>query len=142
MYKRQVLLGIGFLFTILGKGVQVNYLVPLWTLAGLYFFHTIGELCLSPIGLSVVTKLAPSHMTGTLMGAWFLSFAGSNYIAGSILAPLTGTEEGQEHVILSKAESLEKYVSVFEQFGWIAIICGACVIIISPLLKKLLHGIK
>lgn len=137
--------GIGFLFTILGKGAAVNYLVPMWTLVGLYLFHTIGELFLSPIGLSMVTKLAPKNMTGELMGAWFLSFAGSNYVAGSVLAPLTGTgghgEDGEE-VVLSIAESLDKYIDVFTQFGWIALICGGVVLLASPLLNKLMHGIR
>ncbi len=137
--------GIGFLFTILGKGAAVNYLVPMWTLVGLYLFHTIGELFLSPIGLSMVTKLAPKDMTGELMGAWFLSFAGSNYVAGSVLAPLTGTGghgDGSEEVVLTVAESLDKYVDVFTQFGWIALICGGVVLLASPLLNKLMHGIK
>ncbi|MFV0238406.1 MAG: peptide MFS transporter [Flavobacteriales bacterium] len=140
-----IFVGIGFLFTILGKGAAVNYLVPMWTLVGLYLFHTIGELFLSPIGLSMVTKLAPKNMTGELMGAWFLSFAGSNYVAGSILAPLTGTggdESGKEKVVLSVAESLDKYIDVFTQFGWIALICGGVVLLVSPLLNKLMHGIK
>ena len=138
-----MLVGVGFLVTILGKGAAQNYLVPMWTLVGLYFFHTVGELFLSPIGLSMVTKLAPPAMTGTLMGAWFLSFAGSNFVAGSILAPLTGTGHGGgEEVTLTAAESLNKYVDVFTQFGWIAVICGAVVLLASPLLNKLMHGIK
>ncbi len=139
-----ILVGAGFLMTILGKEAAQDYLVPMWTIVALYFFHTVGELFLSPIGLSMVTKLAPSNMTGTLMGAWFLSFAGSNYVAGSVLAPLTGTQEHQEgeEIILSAAESLDKYVEVFTQFGWIAIICGGVVLLASPLLNKLMHGIK
>ncbi len=139
-----ILVGVGFLMTILGKEAAQDYLVPMWAIVALYFFHTVGELFLSPIGLSMVTKLAPSNMTGTLMGAWFLSFAGSNYVAGSILAPLTGTkeQEGGEEIVLSAAESLGKYVEVFTQFGWIAIICGGVVLLASPLLNKLMHGIK
>jgi len=61
-----ILVGVGFLITILGKGAAQNYLVPMWTIVGLYFFHTVGELFLSPIGLSMVTKLAPSNMTAIL----------------------------------------------------------------------------
>ena len=116
----------------------------MWTLVGLYFFHTVGELFLSPIGLSMVTKLAPSNMTGELMGAWFLSFAGSNYVAGSILAPLTGTggHGGGEAPEMTTQQSLDQYVDVFIQFGWIAIICGGIVLLLSPFLNKLLHGIK
>jgi len=137
-----ILVGVGFLVTILGKEAAQDYLVPMWAIVGLYFFHTVGELFLSPIGLSMVTKLAPSNMTGTLMGAWFLSFAGSNYVAGSVLAPLTGTGEGAGEVVLTAAESLDKYVGVFTQFGYIAIISGVVVLLFSPLLNKLMHGIK
>ncbi len=139
-----ILVGVGFYMTVLGKTASVGYLVPLWTLVLLYFSHTVGELFLSPIGLSMVTKLAPSNMTGTLMGAWFLSFAGANYVAGSILAPLTGTggEEGGETVVLSAAESLDKYVDIFTQFAWIGIGAGLVVLIASPFLNKLMHGIK
>jgi len=139
-----IFVGIGFYMTVLGKAAAVNYLVPMWTIIGLYFFHTVGELFLSPIGLSMVTKLAPSNMTGTLMGAWFLSFAGANYVAGSILAPLTGTSEGEgaDKVVLSAAESLDKYVDIFTQFAWIGIGVGLFVFLISPFLNKLMHGIK
>jgi len=139
-----ILVGIGFYMTVLGKAANVEYMVPLWTLILLYFSHTVGELFLSPIGLSMVTKLAPSNMTGTLMGAWFLSFAGANYVAGSILAPLTGTggEEGGNEVVLSAAESLDKYVDIFTQFAWIGIGFGLVILLISPLLNKLMHGIK
>lgn len=134
--------GFGFLFTILGKGAAANFLVPMWTLVGLYLLHTIGELFLSPIGLSMVTKLAPKNMTGELMGAWFLSFAGSNYVAGTILAPLTGTNGGDDDQVLNLSDSLEQYISVFTSFGWIALVAGGIVVLASPLLNKLMHGIR
>jgi POT family proton-dependent oligopeptide transporter len=140
-----LLVGVGFYMTTLGKAASVDYMVPIWTLILLYFFHTVGELFLSPIGLSMVTKLAPSDMTGTLMGAWFLSFAGANYVAGSVLAPLTGTGgegEGGVEVVLTSAESLTKYVDIFTQFAWIGIIAGLVILVLSPLLNKLMHGIK
>ncbi len=139
-----MLVGVGFLVTILGKEAAEDFLVPMWTIVGLYFFHTVGELFLSPIGLSMVTKLAPPKMTGTLMGAWFLSFAGSNYVAGSVLAPLTGTgeESSTTFVALTASESLDLYIDVFTQFGYIALVCGAIIIVFSPLLNKLMHGIK
>jgi len=53
-----------------------------WWLVGLYFLHTIGELCLSPVGLSIVTKLAPQRVVGSMMGVWFLSIATGNKLAG------------------------------------------------------------
>ena len=97
-----ILLGLGYL-VIQVAPLSEAYLTPLWILALLYFLHTTGELFISPIGLSMVTKLVPKDMTGTAMGAWFLSFAGSNYLA-AILASLTGVSghggtDGPEKVV-------------------------------------------
>ena len=86
-------LGLGFLVTKIGFAMQLEgFLVPLWTLIFLYLLHTTGELFLSPIGLSMVTKLSPKHAAGTAMGGWFLSFAIANFLGGQIAA-LTGSEE-------------------------------------------------
>lgn len=83
-------LGLGYLLVFVGGTMlSAEYMIPLFILAFLYLLHTTGELFLSPIGLSMVTKLAPKHMTGTAMGGWFLSFAFSNYVAG-MLASLAG----------------------------------------------------
>ncbi|MEM7656212.1 MAG: peptide MFS transporter, partial [Bacteroidota bacterium] len=84
-------LGLGFLVTYVGFQLQSEFLVPLMTLVILYLLHTTGELFLSPIGLSMVTKLAPKHIAGTAMGGWFLSFAIANFLGGQIAA-LTGAE--------------------------------------------------
>ncbi len=93
-----LLLGIGFLILLFGRQIAgPDALVPLWILGFMYMLHTMGELSLSPIGLSMVTKLAPPGMTGTVMGAWFLSFAGSNYVA-ALLAKLTGSEEASSAI--------------------------------------------
>ena len=75
--------------------VNEAYQVPILTLVFLYMLHTTGELFLSPIGLSMVTKLSPKSMAGTAMGAWFLSFAIANYVGGKIAA-LTGGHGGGE----------------------------------------------
>lgn len=141
-----ILLGIGYLITRFGYSTHNEaYLVPLWIIAGIYFFHTVGELCISPIGLSMVTKLAPEKLTGTLMGAWFLSFSGSNFLAGQ-LAKLTGSNaaetEGITTTAVAGAESLSRYIDVYSTFGWIAIGTGVVVLLFSPLLNKLMHGIK
>ncbi|TLX75194.1 peptide MFS transporter [Labilibacter sediminis] len=135
-------LGLGYLIVILGNQFAVEYKVPLWTLGFLYMLHTTGELFISPIGLSMVTKLAPAKLTGTLMGVWFLSFAGSNYVAG-ILATLTGSGgHGEDAVKLSAQESLATYVDVYSTMGYAAIGVGLVVVLLSPLLRKLLHGIE
>ncbi len=82
-------LGFGFLLTYVGYQIATDNLVPLYILTLLYLLHTTGELFLSPIGLSMVTKLSPQKMAGTAMGAWFLSFAIANLLGGQIAA-LTG----------------------------------------------------
>ena len=134
-------LGLGYLIIILGNQFAVDYRVPIWTLAILYIFHTTGELFISPIGLSMVTKLAPQKLTGTLMGVWFLSFAGSNYVAGA-LATLTGTSNNADTTTMTAAEGLANYVDVYSKMGFVAIGVGLIVVLLSPKLKKLLHGIE
>ena len=87
-------LGLGFLITYIGYKFSKDNLVPILTLVFLYMLHTTGELFLSPIGLSMVTKLSPKNMAATSMGAWFLSFAIANLLGGQIAA-LTGGGHGQ-----------------------------------------------
>lgn len=86
-------LGLGFLVTYIGYQMADSNMVPLLILVFLYMLHTTGELFLSPIGLSMVTKLSPKKMAGTAMGAWFLSFAIANFLGGHIAA-LTGNGHG------------------------------------------------
>jgi POT family proton-dependent oligopeptide transporter len=79
--------GLGFALLIGGAiiaetGVKVS---PFW-LVGVFFFHTVGELCLSPVGLSAMTRLAPARVAGLMMGVWFLSLANGNYIGGRLAA--------------------------------------------------------
>ncbi len=75
--------GLGFALVVpAAKLTQQGTLVSPWWLIGLYFLHTIGELCLSPVGLSIVTKLAPQRIVGAMMGLWFLSIAVGNKLAG------------------------------------------------------------
>ncbi|PVX52432.1 POT family proton-dependent oligopeptide transporter [Balneicella halophila] len=136
-------LGLGYLVVQLGAQFAPDYKVPIWTLGLLYMLHTTGELFISPIGLSMVTKLAPAKLTGTVMGVWFLSTAAANFLAGKI-ATLTGGHhvEGVESVAASPAESLATYTDVYTQLGMWAVGIGLFAVVLSPLLKKLLHGVK
>ncbi|HQV51823.1 MAG: MFS transporter [Flavobacteriales bacterium] len=135
-------LGLGYLVILIAAPLAVEYQVPLWTLALLYMLHTTGELFLSPIGLSMVTKLVPKDMTATAMGAWFLSIAGANYVAG-LLATLTGAEhEPVEGEVIDKAASLFTYVDVYSNIGYVTVGLGLLLIVISPLVNKLFHGIR
>jgi POT family proton-dependent oligopeptide transporter len=79
-----VFAGLGFALLVPAAQMaqQQNILVSPWWLVGVYFLHTIGELCLSPVGLSIVTKLAPARIAGAMMGVWFLSIAVGNKLAG------------------------------------------------------------
>jgi len=99
-------------------------------------------LFLSPIGLSMVTKLAPKHMTGSAMGAWFLSFAFSMYVA-ALLAKFTGVDDsGVEAVVqLNPAESLANYMHVFGNIGLVAVGIGVGLVLLSKPLNKMMHGI-
>jgi POT family proton-dependent oligopeptide transporter len=133
-------LGLGYLVVQFGvQFVSADYQVPLFTLALLYMLHTTGELFISPIGLSMVSKLAPANMTGTVMGAWFLSIAGANYVA-ALLAKLTGVKEGAEPA--TAVESFTTYVDIYTQMGLITIGIGLVLILLSGPLNKLMHGVK
>lgn len=133
-------LGLGFLMVQLGAIFAKDYMMPLMTLVLLYLLHTTGELFISPIGLSMVTKLAPKNYAGTLMGAWFLSWAAANYVA-ALLARLTGA--GQEGDVVPPASvTFDIYLDVFTKTGLITVGLGLLLVILSGPINKLMHGVK
>jgi proton-dependent oligopeptide transporter, POT family len=132
-------LGVGFLLTIVAAGFAKDGMVPLMTLVLLYLLHTTGELFLSPIGLSMVTKLAPKEMAGTAMGGWFLSFSIANFVAGKIAA-VTGAES-ESGEVLSGAEGLANYVGVFSNIGIVLVVIAIVIALLSKPLNKLMHGV-
>ena len=111
-----------------------------WLVLG-YVLHTTGELCLSPVGLSMVTKLSPKVLVSTVMGAWFLATAFSQYLA-AIISQFTGVEHGggDENVIPIPLETVHVYGDVFKQIAIAAGICGLICLAISPLLMKWMHS--
>ena len=111
-----------------------------WLVLG-YVLHTTGELCLSPVGLSMITKLSPKVLVSTVMGAWFLATAFSQYLA-AIISQFTGVEHGggDENVIPIPLETVHVYGDVFKQIAIAACICGAICLAISPLLMKWMHS--
>jgi len=111
--------------------------VPASMLTLCYLLHTMGELCLSPIGLSMVTKLARPKEVGLAMGGWFLSIAMANYVAGLIAAFAAGG--GGAH---GEAGSIAGYMNVFDQLFWMGLIIAAFFFIVAPLVNKLMHGVK
>ncbi|MCE2944185.1 MAG: peptide MFS transporter [Lysobacteraceae bacterium] len=106
-------------------------------LALTYLIHTMGELCLSPIGLAMVTKLALPKETGLAMGGWFLSIAMANFVAGRIAAIAAGGGSGHE-----AAGSLAAYADVFGQMFWLGIAIALAYFLFAPLINKLMHGVK
>jgi len=133
-------LGLGFLMVRVGALFAKDFMMPLITLVLLYLLHTTGELFISPIGLSMVTKLAPKNMAGTLMGAWFLSWAAANYLA-AILAKFTGAGQVGD-IIPPASETYAIYLDVFTKTGLVTVSIGVLLLILSKQINKLLHGVK
>ena len=141
------LLGIGFVFMVLGgrradTGVLVS---PLWLTAA-YAFHTFGELCLSPVGLSYVTKVAPAKFASLLMGVWFLSNAAANKVAGSLAAftPTPGQApeapmEGFGGYIQHVSATNEGFYTIFVVIAFGA---AALMLLCVPLLKRLTASVQ
>ena len=96
----------------------------------LYLLHTTGELCLSPVGLSAMNRLAPSFMASLIMGAWFYMTAVGNFVAGKI-GEATGGEGGEMTKDLTLA--------IYNKIGWVAIGVGVVVLLLSPFVKRLMH---
>lgn len=129
-----VQLGLGFLVLVAGAAsVGSGAMIPVLFIFLIYLLHTTGELCLSPVGLSAMNRLAPAHMASLIMGTWFFASATGNFVAG-LIAGATGSEKaGGENV------GPEVVMAVYSQIGWIAIGVGIAVMLISPLIKKLMH---
>ncbi len=106
--------------------------IPFWTLFMVYVIQSIGELCLSPIGLSMTTKLAPAKLTGLAMGGWFLSIAIGNNLSGIFASSVSG--EGG----MTTTSALAGYTFGF----WALLGAGVLLFLIAPLVQKLMHGVK
>jgi POT family proton-dependent oligopeptide transporter len=129
-----VQLGIGFLVLVAGSAAAgADSMVPVLFIFLIYLFHTTGELCLSPVGLSAMNRLAPAHLASLIMGTWFFASATGNFAAG-LIAAATGSEAAS-----GEGADREVVMAVYSQIGWIAIGVGIAVVVISPLIKKLMH---
>jgi POT family proton-dependent oligopeptide transporter len=112
--------------------VDGKQMIPFWTLFMVYVIQSVGELCLSPIGLSMVTKLAPPRYVAFAMGGWFLSIANGNNLSGIFASEVSG-ETG-----MTTASALSGYTFGF----WSLVGAGAFLFLIAPLINKLMHGVK
>ncbi|MBA5687478.1 peptide MFS transporter [Rugamonas apoptosis] len=125
-------LAFGLLMFALSSLVDVHNKIPFWTLFMVYVIQSVGELCLSPIGLSMVTKLAPTRLVGLGMGGWFLSTGIGNNLSG-IFASFVSGEKG-----MSVTSALEGYT-----LGFYSLMAGGILLfLIAPLISKLMHGVK
>lgn len=137
--------GMGFLF--LAASFYVLYatrlfatsegVTPLEIFTFAYFVMTMGELCLSPIGLSIMTKLSPARLQGVMMGMWFLASAYGQYVAGILGAGMTNPDENA-----TNTEKLISFTNGYLQLSIYALIAGVILIIISPLVRKLMQEVK
>jgi POT family proton-dependent oligopeptide transporter len=133
--------GAGFLFLVWGSTfASSTYQVGLWWLAGLYLIHSLAELCISPVGLSMITKLSIARIVGLMMGVWFLSISVAQYFAG-VVAQFASVETVGGQVTNLKV-SLEAYTSTFTTIAWIAITAGVVLFLLSWPLQKWMHGVK
>ncbi|HEX7813556.1 oligopeptide:H+ symporter [Dyella sp.] len=126
--------GLAFLLLMvaLSDMVDVQGKIPFWTLFMVYVIQSVGELCLSPIGLSMVTKLAPVRLVGFGMGGWFLSTGIGNNLSGIFAGHVSG--EGG----MTVASALSGYTFGF----WLLLGAGVLLFLIAPLIARLMHGVK
>lgn len=121
-------LGLGFLVLVWGATAAGASMTPVIFIFLIYLLHTTGELCLSPVGLSAMTRLSVPKMVGLIMGAWFLASGAGNFAAAQI-AQLTSAGDG----------GADQVIQVYSTVGKLAVGVGIALIILSPLIKRMMH---
>ena len=133
--------GAGFLFLVLGAGFAgPNFQVGIWWLAGLYLIHSVAELCISPVGLSMITKLSIARIVGLMMGVWFLSISCAQYVAGIVAQFASVDTVGGE--VTNLKVSLDTYTGTFTTIAEVAMALGVLLLLLAWPLKKWMHGVK
>jgi len=127
--------GLGFLVLVWAAGTaDADYRMPLVFLALAYLLHTTGELCLSPVGLSQITRLSVPALVSTMMAIWFLSSSWAQYL-GAFIAQQAGTETIGGRVVDPRA-ALETSLSVFNAIGWFGVGCGVFFFLLSLFFRR------
>jgi len=130
-----ILLGLGFMVLVWGANGAGDAKTPVMFIFLIYLLHTFGELCMSPVGLSAVTKLSVPRVVGLMMGTWFLASATGNF-AASMIARMTASGEGE-------VSDPNKVIEVYSQVGMMSIAFGVIILILTPLIfKRLMHGVR
>jgi POT family proton-dependent oligopeptide transporter len=121
------------------SGVSDGAKTSMWWLFALYFIHTLGELSLSPIGLSMVNKLSPARLASLLMGVWFMSNAASNILAGKLATLLPVAGEPAKSFCGIQIANLTDFFTLFAVMAGVA---SVLLFALCPLLKKMMKGIE
>jgi len=133
----QMAIGYGIIVWGTNTAMHSGQMMPLFFLIAMYFFHTTGELSLSPVGLSVVTKLSPAKTVGFVMGAWFLSIAFAHKIAGYLGQLIAAPEEHAD-----RTTALQGFAHVYLNWGvYVVLAAAVLLLLLSPILKKWMHGV-
>jgi len=123
--------GLGFLIFVWGaRSFGMEAMTPVFLVFVLYLVHTTAELCLSPVGLSAMTRLSPVHLTSFIMGAWFYMTAVGQFVAGKI-----GEATGGESGTMSK----ELTLAVYNKIGWVTIGVAVLVFVLAPVVRRWMH---
>ena len=134
-----ILVGLGFLALVYGMRSSEGLQTGVFWIILIYLLHTLGELCLSPVGLSSVTKLSPQRIVGFMMGMWFFASAAGNYVAGLIARATASDSSGVSNDVFDLTQK-QSFMDVYTDVGLMAIGCGILLAILTPILKKLMHG--
>ena len=134
-----ILVGLGFLALVYGMRSSEGLQTGVFWIILIYLLHTLGELCLSPVGLSSVTKLSPQRIVGFMMGMWFFASAAGNYVAGLIARATASDSSGVSNDVFDLTQK-QSFMDVYTDVGLMAIGCGIFLAILTPILKKLMHG--
>ena len=134
-----ILVGLGFLALVYGMKSSEGLQTGVFWIILIYLLHTLGELCLSPVGLSSVTKLSPQRIVGFMMGMWFFASAAGNYVAGLIARATASDSSGVSNDVFDLTQK-QSFMDVYTDVGLMAIGCGIFLAILTPILKKLMHG--
>ena len=126
-----VQVALSFLLFVWGARLYGAALTPVYLVFMIYFFQTSGELCLSPVGLSAMNRLAPRHLASLIMGAWFYMTAVGNFVAGKIGEATGGGEGG--------TMTRDGTLAVYETIGWWAMGIALLVLLASPLVRRWMH---
>ena len=133
--------GLGFLALVYGMESSDGLQTGIIWIVLIYLLHTLGELCLSPVGLSSVTKLSPQRIVGFMMGMWFFASAAGNFVAGEI-AKATATDVSGASADVYDLVQKQSFIDVYTNVGLMAVGVAFVLLLLSPLLNSRSHGIK